>query len=108
MNKEPVLRYATTRELADDLRRFLEYRPIKARRPTLAVRAMKWARRHQALVAAGAVILLLAAAGLGASIALISREHAVSVRHQSETRRHGMWPTSVRLTRWCRTARLPR
>ena len=39
--------YETAQELADDLRRFLEHRPIKARRPTLAERAAKWARRHR-------------------------------------------------------------
>ncbi len=36
MNKEPESRYATAQELADDLRRFLEHKPIKAKRPTLA------------------------------------------------------------------------
>ena len=34
MAKEPAERYATAQELADDLRRFLEDRPIRARRPT--------------------------------------------------------------------------
>ena len=36
MDKEPERRYATVRELAEDLRRFLEDRPIRARRPTPA------------------------------------------------------------------------
>ena len=48
--KNPGDRYATAQELADDLRRFLEDKPIKARRPTLAQRARKWARRHRPLV----------------------------------------------------------
>ena len=34
MAKDPAGRYATAQELADDLRRFLEDRPIMARRPT--------------------------------------------------------------------------
>ena len=42
MAKEPADRYATAQELADDLRRFLEDRPIRARRPTLAQRMQKW------------------------------------------------------------------
>ena len=36
MAKEPAARYATAQELADDLRRFLEDQPIRARRPSLA------------------------------------------------------------------------
>ena len=35
MAKEPASRYATAQELADDLRRFLEHKPIQARRPSL-------------------------------------------------------------------------
>src|SRR4029077_16251737 len=44
-------------------RRFLEDQPIQARRPTLAQRWRKWARRHRALVrtvTAAAVITLAA------------------------------------------------
>jgi tetratricopeptide (TPR) repeat protein len=49
MAKEPIVRFATAQELADDLSRFLEHRPIKARRPTLLDRAAKWSRRHPAV-----------------------------------------------------------
>ncbi len=58
MAKEPHRRYATAKELADDLGRFLEHRPITARRPTVAERASKWVRRHRAIVttAAGAAV----------------------------------------------------
>jgi serine/threonine protein kinase/tetratricopeptide (TPR) repeat protein len=63
MEKGPAERYGTAQELADDLRRFLEDRPIQARRPTLVHRARKWARRHKGLVAASVAIgLTLAAA----------------------------------------------
>jgi serine/threonine-protein kinase len=47
MAKEPSSRYATARELADELRRFLENRPIVSRPPSLLDRAAKWARRHR-------------------------------------------------------------
>src|SRR5262249_10955309 len=43
MEKSPADRYATAQELADDLRRFLEDRPIRARRPTVVQRVRKWA-----------------------------------------------------------------
>jgi hypothetical protein len=59
MAKEPAERYATAGELAADLRRWLDDRPIRARRPTPAQRAAKWVRRHRPLVAS-----LAAAAGL--------------------------------------------
>jgi serine/threonine protein kinase len=48
IEKNAADRYATAKELADDLRRFIECKPIAARRPTLAQRAGKWARRHVA------------------------------------------------------------
>jgi WD40 repeat protein/serine/threonine protein kinase len=73
MAKNPDERYATAQELADDLRRFLEEKPIRARRPTLRQRAVKWARRHKTVVRAALVVFLLAVAGLVISTALIWR-----------------------------------
>jgi serine/threonine protein kinase/tetratricopeptide (TPR) repeat protein len=72
--KEPAERYPTAQELADDLRRFLEDRPIQARRPTFAQRTAKWARRHRRLVAWSVGLLVLAVVGLAVSTALIWRE----------------------------------
>ncbi|HUY91676.1 MAG TPA: serine/threonine-protein kinase [Pirellulales bacterium] len=74
MAKEPERRYATAKALADDLQRFLEHRPIQARRPTLVESAAKWSRRHRGLVAAGVGTLLVATLGLAVSTALIARE----------------------------------
>ena len=62
-------RYATARELADDLRRFLELKPIQAERPTaLGPGCLKWARRHARLVAAAFLVLLLAVGGLATGL----------------------------------------
>jgi serine/threonine protein kinase/tetratricopeptide (TPR) repeat protein len=61
MAKNPDERFATAQEMADDLRRFLEDRPIRAKRPTLVQRTRKWARRHPSVVWAAALILLVAA-----------------------------------------------
>ncbi len=59
MNKDPQTRHATAQELADDLRRFLEDKPIKAKRPNLLERAAKSARRHRAIVVSAAASITL-------------------------------------------------
>jgi serine/threonine protein kinase/Flp pilus assembly protein TadD len=59
MEKDPAQRYGTAQEMADDLRRFLEDKPIRARRPSLWRRLAKWSRRHRALVAAAAALTLI-------------------------------------------------
>jgi serine/threonine protein kinase len=76
LHKEPAQRYATAVALADDLRRFLEDRPIVARPPTFRQRVVKWARRHRHLVAAGAVCALLTLLVLGVSGVLILRQQS--------------------------------
>lgn len=50
MAKNPSDRYATAQEFADDLRRFIDDKPVLARRPTLAQIVSKWAKRHKGLV----------------------------------------------------------
>jgi serine/threonine protein kinase len=72
MAKEAQGRYATSQELADDLRRFLEHRPIEARRPTLRERAAKWAWRHSAAVASALALLLVALVGLSIGTAVLA------------------------------------
>jgi WD40 repeat protein/serine/threonine protein kinase len=73
MAKNPEERYATAQELADDLRRFLEDKPIKAKRPSLRQRAAKWARRHKTVVRAALVVVALAVVALAVSTMLIWR-----------------------------------
>src|SRR5207247_10438102 len=53
--KEPARRYQTTAELAADLRRFLDYEPIRARSVGSLERAWSWAKRRPAL--AGLVLV---------------------------------------------------
>jgi eukaryotic-like serine/threonine-protein kinase len=59
--RDPAHRYATAGDLADDLGRFLEDRPIRARRVGPAERLRRWCRRNPALAAltATAVALLV-------------------------------------------------
>lgn len=60
MSKAPADRYATAAAFAEDLRRFLDDRPILARRPTLLQMGSKWARRHRAILLTAVGVLALA------------------------------------------------
>lgn len=59
--KEPSRRYTTAQEMADDLRNFLEDKPILACRPSRLDRAVRLVRRHRAVVATAASVLVIAA-----------------------------------------------
>ena len=48
LQKEPRKRYATAKDMADDLNRYLRGEPIQARRTPPIERAVKWAKRHPA------------------------------------------------------------
>jgi serine/threonine protein kinase/tetratricopeptide (TPR) repeat protein len=76
LEKNPAERYATAQELADDLRNWLEDRPIQARRPGVGVRLAKWARRHRPLVAATVLCLVMALAAVGGSVGWVLGEQA--------------------------------
>jgi serine/threonine protein kinase/Tfp pilus assembly protein PilF len=65
--KAPQDRYATARELAEDLQRFLDDRPILARPPGPVRRLRTWARRHRPLVWTTGV-LLVGAVALGGGV----------------------------------------
>ena len=79
MAKDPAGRYTTAQDLADDFGRFLDDRPILARRPSPMERSSRWARRHlAALVVAVSLLVLGLAAGIVVVLvknAEIRREH---------------------------------
>jgi hypothetical protein len=74
LGKESSERYLTARELADDLQRFLDNRPVLARRPTAVERLWKLARRHPSVVVTALVVMLLLVAGSLLSTFLIQIE----------------------------------
>jgi serine/threonine protein kinase/WD40 repeat protein len=81
--KAPEERYATAQELADDLHRLLEDRPIRARPPTPSQRLRRWARRHKSLAASLAVsAAVLLAGGIAVAVGDALHERTVSRREQ--------------------------
>ena len=62
MRKEPERRYSSSQQMAADIQRYLDGKPVIARRDTLSYRSAKFIRRHWLPVSAGmsAVFLILA------------------------------------------------
>jgi eukaryotic-like serine/threonine-protein kinase len=83
MAKESSARYATAREFADDLLRFLADTPVLARPQSPLDRAAKWARRHRTALGAAAIALVLT---LTAASAMLWRERNLTVAALKETR----------------------
>src|SRR5262249_5721317 len=64
LRKEPARRYQSAEQLSGDIRRFLETRPVLARKDTVSYRAGKFVRRNKVAATAAAVILLSLLAGI--------------------------------------------
>jgi tetratricopeptide (TPR) repeat protein len=66
IEREPARRYAAAADLAEDLRRYLDGRAIRARRISRPGQAWRWCRRHPSTAALmAAVLALVALAGGG-------------------------------------------
>jgi WD40 repeat protein/tRNA A-37 threonylcarbamoyl transferase component Bud32 len=71
LQKDPGRRYASAAALAEDLSRFLENRPIHARRAGTPEYIWRWCRRNKVAATLGAsVIALLVTTAVGASISV--------------------------------------
>jgi serine/threonine protein kinase/Tfp pilus assembly protein PilF len=87
MAKAPEDRYATAQELADDLQRFLDDRPIRARRPTWAQRGGRWMRRHRAVLWAVGVVGVVGLAACALLEWQASEAKEAAYRREAEERR---------------------
>ncbi len=84
--RHPDHRYRSAGELAEDLQRFLDDRPIRARRTSPVHRLWRWCRRNKAIAALSALALgLLIAVAVVASIGYAVTSRAL--RRESRARR---------------------
>jgi WD40 repeat protein/serine/threonine protein kinase len=84
--KDAAGRYATAGELAEDLGRFLEDRPVRARRISPPERAWRWCQRNRAVAGLIATVFLLLSAVAGvASVGYVreAAERAKAERHRA-------------------------
>ena len=88
--EEPARRYASAEQLAEDLRRYLEGLPVKARRDTFPYRSGKFLKRHKAGVAAAALVTLSLVGGIVATARqarIAEAEHARAERRLEDVRK---------------------
>jgi len=76
LEKDPRRRYPTAQALADDLRAWLDSRPIAARRVGAAERAWLWCRRRPAVAGLSAAVLLATIVGTITVIAVQAKANA--------------------------------
>jgi eukaryotic-like serine/threonine-protein kinase len=63
LHRQPSRRYPSAAELRNDLRRYLDHEPVRARPDTLAYRLSRFSRRHAAVVAVVAALLIAIVVG---------------------------------------------
>jgi WD40 repeat protein len=84
LQKDPARRYGSARELAAELGRFLEGRPIRGRPVPAGERLLKWAKRRPAVAALTAALVLVAACGVGGAAYQWLQTAAALERSESE------------------------
>ena len=102
LEKNPSRRYASAEALADDLNRWLEGRPIKARPVSPIEHAWRWCRRRPAVTALAAALMMTFSVGFLTIVLLWRRAEA-----RPQTRRTGVESGRTR-TQPCRTRAEPR
>jgi non-specific serine/threonine protein kinase/serine/threonine-protein kinase len=86
LEKDRTRRYGSPADLAEDIRRHLDDRPVVAGPPGSLYRVSKFVRRHRVGVAAGALVVIALVAGVvGTTIGLIqARRQAEAARRVSD------------------------
>ncbi len=92
MSRRPEDRYASAQALADDLRRFLDHRPLSARRISVVGHSVRWAKRNPVVTALTASLLFCVFAFFVISTeqALRAQSEAMRARAAEDQARHAM------------------
>ncbi len=130
LTKEPHRRYASAAELADDLKRFHDGRPTRARAHGTAERAWYWSRRNPAVAAMLAALVLVMttafvsvmvlwrraekdATAMGQAFAAARRQSAEAERQRDEAAkqrraadRQGAYLAFDQAVHWCENGQL--
>lgn len=85
--REPARRYGSAAAFAEDLRRHLDGRPVRARPDTRRYRLGKFLGRHGLGVAAATAVVLALVAGLGSALVQAERARVAAARAEQEARR---------------------
>ena len=89
--KEPERRYASAEQMAEDLRRFQNHQPVRARRDTLIYRSRKFVYRNRVPLGAAAVVLVV----LLTSIALLVQNRRELIRQKNQAETVSAWMTEL-------------
>jgi non-specific serine/threonine protein kinase/serine/threonine-protein kinase len=80
LRREPERRYGTAEQLAEDVRRHLEHRPVRARTPTMGYLLSSFVARHRLGVSLTAVIVV----GLCVGVVAVLRESRIAESHRAQ------------------------
>ncbi|HEY6565218.1 MAG TPA: hypothetical protein VIY86_12010, partial [Pirellulaceae bacterium] len=86
LRTDPTRRYGSAEQFSEDLRRYLEQRPIRARPESWAYLTDRFVRRHWPLVVAASLVLLSLVGALGVTLVQTDRAQraADSARRQQQ------------------------
>jgi serine/threonine protein kinase len=84
LRRDPADRYATVEQFDEDIARYLDQRPVKARTGTWRYLAGRFVARHKLPIATGAAVLVTMVAGL----VMVELERRVAVTERERAERH--------------------
>ncbi len=92
MHKEPERRYGSSQQMANDIQRYLDGKPIIARRDTIPYRTMKFVRRHWLPVIAsvsmfGIILAFATTMYVQSQRIAVERDRAAQAREHAESER---------------------